>query len=220
MNTTSSSADIITGELAFTNEDVYTCYASTLHTVFPCPTQLFMCLRDINRLRYQIASGEYNPELIQAAILAVYENIADFKPDQWLERYEMPKISFRATLARIYQVSVAFFAKLTLAAHAGIEYETDHQIAEARHLIHLIVSAYDTLPPKTICWPLIVVGVGLSVARYPDKAVVEEKLYQLGTRSDIPNGPLIALDMLRSFWVSGKREWDDCFTRPIFPLTG
>ncbi|KAJ3483934.1 hypothetical protein NLG97_g7180 [Lecanicillium saksenae] len=218
MNTTSPSTDMINGEFSFTNQDIYTCYASTLHPSFPCPTQLFLCIRDVNRLRRQIASGDYSAGLMQAAIHAVFENIAAFRPDQWLERYEMPRASFRATLARIYQVAVALYAKLTLASHASIEYKADDQVAEARHLIHLIVSAKDSMPPKPMCWPLIVAGAALAPARYSDKAAVEERLHEVGSRSDAGDGALAALTCLRAFWVSGKTSWDDCFTKPIFPL--
>ncbi|KAJ6789471.1 hypothetical protein PWT90_00272 [Aphanocladium album] len=158
-------------------------------------------------------------DLLRAASHAVFENIAAFQPEKWLERYEMPKDSIRTPLARIYQLAVAFYAKRTLAARAGIDHGPDQQVAEARQLIRLIASAKDTLPPKTLCWPLIVAGAGLAPAGDSDKAVVEERLDEVGRRSDVADGTLDGLSTLRAFWASGKTSWDDCFVDPIFSLS-
>ncbi len=208
---------MISGEFSFTNQDIYTCYASTVHLSFPCPTQLFLCIGDVNRLRRQIASGEYSAALIQAAAAAVFDNIAAFRPDQWLERYEMPRLAFRAALARIFQVSVALYAKLALAPYAAAP---QLRVAEARHLVRLIEAAKDAVPPTALCWPLIVAGAGLAgEARSADRAVIDQRLYDVGSREDASDGPLDALATLRTFWASGKTSWDDCFTKPIFPLT-
>ncbi|XWW94131.1 hypothetical protein V2A60_002073 [Cordyceps javanica] len=240
MNTTSPSTDMISGAFAFTNQEIYTCYASTLHVSFPCPTQLFLCIGDVNRLRQQIASGEHGAAAaaaglllpLRASVRAVLESIAAFDPDRWLERYEMPRVAFRAALARIYQAAVAFYAKLTLAAHAGIGYDADRRIADARHLVRLIVSAEAaSVPPKAVCWPLIVAGAGLAGADADagtgtggrcyssDMAVVEQRLHEVGSRDDASDGPLQALAMLRAHWISGNTGWDDCFAVPLFPLT-
>lgn len=220
MNTTTPANDMIAGESFFSNQDVYTCYASTLHLGFPCPTHLFLCLRDINRLRQQVVTGEYSPGMIQAACHSVFETIAAFKPAQWQERYEMPKATFRTDLARIFQYAVALYARLTLAKHAGTEYEAEDRIADALRLVGMVSNTQYLIPTMTLSWPLVVAGAALGGARLSAKGKVDWFLFEIAKRSDAQEGPLRALETLREFWVSGKTQWEECFTKWHFPIAG
>lgn len=74
-----------------TNMDVYIHYAEISMSLFPCPTHLFLCIKDINHLRHQIsAASTIQPAAIKAAMETILSRIAAFDPLRWRECYTMP----------------------------------------------------------------------------------------------------------------------------------
>lgn len=218
INTTSPPTDMISAEFSLTNDDIFTCYASTLYSSFTCPTHLFLCVRDINQLRRDMAHGKQSFGKIQATALSILERVEAFQPSSWFERYEMPRMAFRMILARMYKCAVALFARLTLAKRARIEYDDARRLEDARYLAKLILSTADIVPIQPTCWPLIVAGVGLAGASFADKSKVMDRIYEVAWLAHGSDGPFKVLDRLRIFWASGKTEWDECFNSWYFPL--
>ncbi|KAJ2972119.1 hypothetical protein NQ176_g7340 [Zarea fungicola] len=89
-NTTSPAHDQMLGDV-LTNMDVYIHYAEISMSLFPCPTHLFLCIKDINHLRHQIsAASTIQPAAIKAAMETILSRIAAFDPLRWRECYTMP----------------------------------------------------------------------------------------------------------------------------------
>ncbi|TQV96423.1 fungal specific transcription factordomain-containing protein [Cordyceps javanica] len=216
-NTTSPSSGQMAEEDYFTNEDLYAYITGDFNTAFPCPTQLFLCLRDINRLRREIAGGRRtaNSPALQGAALAIIRDIASFAPEAWTERYALPERALvRLQLALVFKSATMLYGMMTLAAHAGMPFPAHQRFATADVIVELVLSimqvlGYDEL---AMVWPLMVAGASLGRAARSKQAVVDGLLLGI-SRGPCPSvGVYLGLECLRRFWKSGKTEWDECFT--------
>ncbi|KAI0520702.1 hypothetical protein F5B22DRAFT_598037 [Xylaria bambusicola] len=66
-------------------------------------------------------------------------------------------------------------------------------------------------------WPLIVAGVGAVNGTAFEKAFIADIIKDCA--GDVGSSvPLMARNLLMSFWSSGKKGWDDCFEQPFILL--
>lgn len=216
-NTTSPSFDQMAEEVYFTNEDIYAYYADELIETFTCPTQLFLCIRDINHLRREMAGGRCNSGAVQGAVQAVFRNIMGFEPDAWRERYELPAPKLRLQLAALYKAATMLYGMMTLAAHAGVRFDTTQRIASADAILQIVLALSHTLGQDhlALVWPLMVVGASLGGGRggSSGRRAIVDSLLLAASHGPCPSaGVFLGLECLRRFWKSGKTEWDECFT--------
>jgi hypothetical protein len=201
------------GEDFFTNMDIYAYYAATCESVFPCPTHLFLCIRDINQLRRQIVAGQLKPETTKAAAETILNSISAFDPELWTERYKMPPPATFALLAQIYQSATTLYANMALVRHTQIPLTRERRLALANSLGGLVgLGAEKWGPHLALAWPLTVAGAALGAATAGEQAVVDVHMYAIGQSMDASDGILYALECLRRFWRSGKTGWEECFT--------
>lgn len=211
-NTTSPAHDQITAEDYFTNDDIYTYYAADCNTMFPCPTKLFICLKDINQTRRAIVAGE-KQAAVEATTYAILNNIMEFNPDTWTERQGLPARRFAVQIGRIYQRVTGLYTLLTLAEYAQITFGPAHRVATAKSALDMIYQLHEDVGPH-IClgWPLVVIGVALAGSPPADLARVDKLLDAVSHNCNASCGMYRTLECLRAFWESGKTRWEDCFT--------
>ncbi|OAA81002.1 C6 finger domain protein [Akanthomyces lecanii RCEF 1005] len=212
-NTTSPSFDQMGEEAFFTNEDVYAYCADELMETFPCPTQLFLCIRDINRARRDIAGGQYSTGIVRKMMQAIFRIIASFEPQTWRERYVLPEPEVRFQLAAMYKSATMLYGMMTLAAYAGVPSDASHRIASTEGIVDLALALSQPLGDHlALAWPLMVAGASLGGAPPGKQAVVDRLLLSISQGVYASNGVFFALERLRMFWKSGKTEWDECFS--------
>jgi hypothetical protein len=71
--------------------DIRTVYSTTMYSEMPCPTDLFLSIIEISRLRASIvALTPCYYDAIRPAISSIFERIAAFVPERWTEPYTVP----------------------------------------------------------------------------------------------------------------------------------
>lgn len=134
------------------------------------------------------------------------EDWASTKPDQygnWL------------LLGRIYQSAVTLYATTVLpAVYVDTRFSTIIEHHHQRRVFELLdVASMSTVSMFSIVWPVMVVvavvygdaGSRRRVVRSCLSSLAREGKYYLPHR---------AQEVLKKFWLSGKKQWDDCFDKP------
>lgn len=218
-NTTCPSFDLMAEEAFLTNEDVYAYYAHEIMQTFPCPTQLFLCIRDINRARRDMAGGQCGSRIVRESMQATFHIVVSFEPHMWRERHVLPDPGVRFQLAAVYKSATLLYGMMTLAAYAEVPFDASHRIAAADGIMDLVLALAQPLGHHAaLAWPLMVAGASLGGAPSARQAVVDRLLLSVSQGIYANNGVFYTLECLRVFWKSGKTEWDECFSTWQAPL--
>lgn len=79
-----------------------------------CPTDLFIQMVHITRLRVQIENNALQPNAIQTIADAIFNRIDDFDPDNWTESYKLSDTPVVPSIAHTYKLAVALYGILSL----------------------------------------------------------------------------------------------------------
>lgn len=215
-NTTSPSYDQMNAESHFSYSDIYSYYSCAVFAEVPCPTVLFICIRDINQLRGRIARQNLERSGGAASVKedadAILKHVLDFQPENWTERYKLPCANNAYAIAAMYKYAVVLYGTRTLATHAGIHFSDANRLTAARHLLHVIKEALAKVGDFLgATWPLMVAGASLAGAA-AEQEEIASLLQSLTRLPDPSNGLWLGIECLQRFWASEKTEWDDCFS--------
>ncbi len=195
------------------DDDTYLLYASELHENFPCPTQLYRCIVDINRLRAQDASGHYDNKLIRATTTVILASIQRFKAEGWAERPQLRTSEIRLLIAQVYKFATELYLRLSLNKHTRSQVTLSLRIRMSKRITDLVerlvaICGYH----YSQAWPLTVAGAALGCVSFSYQLVIDRHLLAISGMFSSSRGVFIALQCLRKFWASGKTGWEDCFT--------
>ncbi|KAG5981821.1 hypothetical protein E4U54_006583 [Claviceps lovelessii] len=234
-NTTSPANDQIRGFTDWTTPEICTVYSTTMYSEMPCPTHLFLNIIQINRLRAQAASGVSYRDVIYGSAREIFASIDRFSPENWTEPYTFPENPGLTLIARIFKTAVTLYGILSLPppplsmetpsfdglllhhyeAPIVSSYEKS-RLAFRDKLMREVCEAMSTKPVKIyLSWPLAVLGVALCDGPESSRMIVEQYLMKLRLVPQTYCGPTTTLMMLKAFWASGKRGWEDCFYESI-----
>lgn len=213
MNTTSPASSYLSTNIYSDNDDAYLLYASELHENFPCPTQLYRCVVDINRLRAQCLSAECDDEAITTAIRGIVTSIQGFRPKAWTERPEIRNAEVRKLIAEMYQTSIYLYLRLALENYMRPPITSAQRISMSRQITALVECLVATCGyHNSQAWPLTVAGAALGCSPACYQLIVDQHLLDMGSMFTPGRGTLMSLQCLRKFWASGKTGWEECFT--------
>ncbi|KAJ3487003.1 hypothetical protein NLG97_g6506 [Lecanicillium saksenae] len=109
LNTTSPAKACISSATCLVDDHAYLLYTSNLLENFPCPTQLYRCIVDINWLRAQQAAGQLDGVCDASAAIAAA--IQGFNPENWNERPNLRSSEVRCLIAQLYQSATDLASK-------------------------------------------------------------------------------------------------------------
>lgn len=186
----------------------------------PCPTDIFACLIRINHLRYQISqlsSTISQLSSLQTTAEEVLDSLLAFRAEDW--NWIGPNSPFLEDwliLGRVYQSAGILFLILTLRGIFPLARRRDlqKQFVHHRDNIRDLLAKSKTRPRawRGVFWPLIVAGASAEADDGLRESVAEglERM----SREQGCAVHLQAKMVLRKFWDSGRREWDECFDQP------
>ncbi|KAJ6786369.1 hypothetical protein PWT90_02856 [Aphanocladium album] len=219
-NTTSPSYDQMQTESDVSYSDIYSYYSCAVVAEVPCPTVLFVCITDINRLRARIAREEWEDgggdgggtAAVKKAANTILKHALAFQPGTWTERYKLPGLDIAHPIAAMFRHAVVLYGTRTLAGHAGIHVGEESRLAAARELLTAIKEATAKVGNFLgATWPLMVAGASLAGAA-AEQEEVASLLNALTQQPNPSDGLWLGIECLRRFWASGKTGWDDCFS--------
>ncbi|KAK5995653.1 Phomenoic acid biosynthesis cluster-specific transcriptional regulator-like protein [Cladobotryum mycophilum] len=214
-NTTSPSDDQLSEVLDFDLDVMVAFYEWNLCPVFLGPTQLYLEVIRINRIRLQRVSeitDTVAPE--ESSICSLLLRLDGLSIEEltegWPESEEYPLIAQIFRSAVVVFASLAVPCMLTTCRCAQIK-KTYHD--DLFHLLEAVVG--HPVRPITVFWPLMVGGVAAQSGPRSERVLVEKHLSSIVQDSFILGASLLAaLEVLRTFWASDKTEWDECFDKP------
>lgn len=234
MNTTSPSNNQIRAVSQFSIDDVLRLYKEMLYPPVMCPPYLFLDIIRINNLRERSAKmpnanaittttttttaepSTNDGFVIQTEIDALLTHIEAFSTDHWTQSSGLPNTPACQLIGRIYHSAVALYALLSLPCVDNCDTaKTDHRTRLSRLLAKAMSSPACM---KTIRWPLVIAGVAAADGTDSDRAQIQQYLTEANMSPDVGMGPMVARAVLKNFWKSGKRGWDECFDRPYMAL--
>lgn len=197
-----------------THEDIALYSGAFLHPSFPCPTQLYLCIKDINGVRRRAALQESPPNVLYTDACRALRDVAAFNPTQWTERFQLPKDRSRLGLPRVYKSATLLYGMMTVSKQAKIEYPAARRLADAKALVDLLAQEKVKIDGHEVCiaWPLAVAGAALGGPWVPERLIVNRYLQALAEEGEASHGVVVFLDRLLKFWASGKTGWEDCFS--------
>lgn len=195
----------------------------------PCPTQIFLEINRITRLRVLIQTEACSPH--DAGLIAgqIYRRIGSFNPEEWNERYSLPDARKALLLARLFKSAATLYGMLSLSLYkpsiaadkvdSSAEAYDIQRISQRGYLLSLIREGMYILTSTTpLCWPLAVAGVALADGTAAEQTTVIECLQRICLAPETYRGPMVLLSRLQQFWSSGMAGWEDCFDRPYTVL--
>ncbi|KAM0426418.1 hypothetical protein ACHAPT_008465 [Fusarium lateritium] len=216
-------------------------YGVGLWTSLPCPPELLADIILVNHLRATLTDDPLFAQHQYSSAIDLLKRIMCFSVEDWaanINPYPQPKGSEKSfaqrqsellgwqRVAYIYQSAVALYC---ISALLNPEHHTSNMQTTVDIDVPSLRSSYrETLlqglkdvasDPKTelrkyLMWPTVIAGVELKAVDDSSKAFI---LSELGWNSKIfgTASPLVAQDLLKRIWSSGRREcWDDLFDRP------
>ncbi|KAK3190949.1 hypothetical protein K4F52_002897 [Lecanicillium sp. MT-2017a] len=142
----------------WSTEELYDVYSSNLYSDMPCPTDLFVDIIRITRLRLLYAAGASVSKVILPVAREIFRDIQSFLPDDWNESYPLPKSRKHALIGRIFKSAVALYCLLSMPEMATV-FPSDSQNSDSvpepdpiqvcrRNLMESITVAMKDLPSK------------------------------------------------------------------------
>ena len=206
----------IIGVSYFTTEELLFFYGEILHPSFPCPTELFERIIEINNLRVKIYSSP-SPQRLAGA-LSILQRIDAFQPLTWTESsYELPDRPEVPLMASIYQLSVGLFGIMAL-QEAGLG--SLDKAERRRSLVRVLEAAWKLEHCRdALNWPLAVVGCALADGGTPSEQAFICQCLEDAAKHVFAVHPLVIISKLKRFWESGMVHWDKCWGEPC-PVVG
>lgn len=213
----------------WSTEELYDVYSSNLYSDMPCPTDLFVDIIRITRLRLLYAAGASVSKVILPVAREIFRDIQGFLPDDWNESYPLPKSTKHTLIGRIFQSAVALYCLLSMPETATV-YTSDSENSDStpeadpilgcrRDLMESITMAMNDLPSKVpLSWPLTILGVACVNGSDEEKETIESHFRGVIDTAFIESGPAQGLKKVKKFWESGKTGWEDCFDEPCTVL--
>ena len=192
-------------------------YKYMSHPGLNCPSELFSSLHDLTHLRLQADRGASISAVIRPITRNVFANIARFDPSVWTEFYFLPDKPEVATLAKLFQISVALYGLFTLpTSNVPLPCGCRSQTELRNKLFELIKQLWDAPGCRyTLNWPIAILGFSLKEdGSQADKDLVLAWLTCLASDLTVTQPSTIAAK-LRTFWASGLSQWEDCWQEPF-----
>lgn len=197
--------------------DVKRLYRKISEPNFPCPTELFLQIVAIIRLRTQIIE-DISWEALQSGVSAVFKGINTFDPDNWIEDYSIPDYPEVPLVAKIFKISTIIFAVATLPQPPSLT--THYSIKDlGEELVKVLRETWPSPRCKDkLVFPLAIAGFALARGASEDQDFIHDCLMDTYR---IPSGrcagALVAANNLRLFWFSKMTGWNDCW-KELFKL--
>ncbi|OAQ96193.1 hypothetical protein LLEC1_03077 [Akanthomyces lecanii] len=198
VNTTSPARQQIDGFDDFTDAQLVSILDAAYSTSMQCPTELYVNMVHISRLRAVLASKGNRPDetTVNQQVRRIFDSISHVDADEWAAKPMFKdKIDAVAAVGRIFAVAVRLYGILTLP-----------QSATSRHML---------MHTTSLCWPLIVGGVAVAGGAAEDQDFIEKSLLSIWALPNTSACLIMAIRKLRPFWASGKTGWEDCFDMPV-----
>ncbi|KAJ6780820.1 hypothetical protein PWT90_00507 [Aphanocladium album] len=221
-NTTSPVHDQLLGFHKYDDEQLLKVYEIRFFNLLPCPSALFIELQRITRLRVAVVTTP--PAEIRCLVpvaMNIAKRVADFSPDGWTEKYDLPAESVRPLLARLFQDAIIMHAVLALPPVLGSLFGPGHKLSKTQRfelrerLLKNMEEAHKTYPRlDSLSWIVAVLGVAFHDGTASDKQRILVMVDALMGMPGVYSGPSTLHDRLQTFWSSGKSAWDDCFYSP------
>lgn len=240
INTTCPADKQIEGSDDFTDKEIRTLIDFDPYKLDPCPVEFHLAKVHITRLRVSLARGlPPNDVSVVLKVQQIFDSIWLFDLRSWLkdkcgdkdeeQQHQAHIISLIHALAiRLYGIltlpepAVARWLKASSqvrSAYPAIQGCSSYEILRRRHreqLLGMLREHWNQVKlKKWLAWPLTVVGVAVVDDTVENKVFVDQSLLAVWKIPDVPNSSITGLQKLRTFWLSGKTGWEDCFDEPI-----
>ncbi|TQV94296.1 hypothetical protein V2A60_002668 [Cordyceps javanica] len=225
-NTTSPASDQILELDLYTPDELAKYYSVQIYGELPCPTELFLEMMRVTKLRRLARTAPSYQDTIAPALADILTRISAFDPETWDEPYGVPDQPEFGLMAAVFKCSVELYANLSLPPPPSRSTPLIQKSWAARRtalreeLIQLMRKSIAILQSKAaLSWPVAVAGVAVADGSDEDKELVLStfKADDKGT-ADSFYVPLYYSEKLRSFWASGKIGWEDCWNVPFAPM--
>ncbi|OAA69829.1 C6 zinc finger domain protein [Cordyceps fumosorosea ARSEF 2679] len=225
-NTTSPASNQIHELDFYTLEEIANYFSVQIYAELPCPTELFLEMMRITKLRRLAMTSRNYFDAITPALDAILARIHAFDPETWDEPYHVPDQPEFLLMARVFKCSIALYANLSLPPPTSqstpevLKSWASRRIALREELLQLMRESFAILPSKAaLCWPVAVAGVAVADGSEEDKVFIVSTFQ---TEQDkVPECwyvPKFYIEKLRGFWASGKLGWEDCWDEPFAPM--
>ncbi|KAJ3473667.1 hypothetical protein NLG97_g10191 [Lecanicillium saksenae] len=225
-NTTSPASDQIEELDLFTPGEICKFYAVQIYGELPCPTELFLEILRITKLRRIAITGVDYHEAIAPSLAELFDRIDGFVPETWSEPFGVPDQPEFVLMARIFKCAVALYGNLSLppplsdSTPEELESWASRKLDLRGELIELMREAQAILQSKAaLSWPVVVAGVAAADGSDEDKGLILSTFQSAdGTPRDCFYIVKNSIAKFKSFWASGKLGWEDCWYEPFPPL--
>ncbi|OAA80092.1 C6 zinc finger domain protein [Akanthomyces lecanii RCEF 1005] len=234
-NTTSPASQQIPGPGQLTDDEIASIYDWTFLSNLPCPSELFLCIIHLTRLRVRVFSGQpaAHATALKVRIHNLFDKICTLDFDIWVR--EASTASDNALdVAEAFRHATLLYGIVALPRRAVASWARHHhgttdddavvyarvRSAQQRALLGVM----RRMAPRVKCrccitWPLVVAGVAASDGRVPGvRAFVEESFLAMADEPAEGGFALPSLQRLRVLWRSGRTGWDDAFPRPCIAV--
>lgn len=211
-NTISPPGEQILLNTAFDRNDVTKIHGKTCYISFPCPTRLFLKIVAINELRYALELVQHRKDnTIIGRVTKIIYGIHSFKPEKWIESYELPSLPETILTAKIFKLAILLFAILTLPLKELISSKYSRLILRGALLVALRTASQLRRRKTFLIWPMGVVGIALHDGSQQDQAFISEFLVGMDKFAWTKGLSVRTSRILRKFWESQKTDWDSCW---------
>ncbi|KAL4794110.1 fungal-specific transcription factor domain-containing protein [Aspergillus venezuelensis] len=238
--TTPASGLIMSTSLLTELDKILEEHGKEVYSFYPFPAPLFAAVVKINSLRARAAIRllvTTHVEGLTTEAEVLLTQIASFKPESWARsRCSSPSwksSSFTAgkkddhkesrneeepwtLLGTLMQSAVTIYCISSLQSLSILPHSAPLTVCRAANrqtLYSLLKEVLEGHFLGTFVWPLVVLGVDAGSDTLAMRAFVRIALGTI-SRDQGSHVPLMAREMLERFWVSGKKNWDECFDRP------
>lgn len=178
-NTTSPASNQIVELDRFTPDELATYYCFRLYGELPCPTELFLEMLRITKLRRLAITGVGYYDTITPALDGILMRTNAFVPELWEESYGVPEQPEFVLMARVFKCSIALYANLSLPPPPTQSTPDDlkswamRRVALREELMQLMRESLAVLQSKAaLSWPVAVAGVAVANGSDEDKELV------------------------------------------------
>ncbi|KAF2664386.1 hypothetical protein BT63DRAFT_107252 [Microthyrium microscopicum] len=182
-----------------------------------CPSPLFAEIIKINQLRG--VASQRNHSLLDDISQQAYkllDRIDEFSPKLWIKSKAQSKEDW-LLVAEVYQASIRIYCILSLQSLRVLPKSRSlrTRCLDDNHLLHDALSKglSRLRTSRLLLWPLVVLGVEAAHGDLTIRQFVSSQLQAVSRNLGIYL-PLLALQVLDSFWQSGAKSWDACFDKP------
>ncbi|KAJ6786071.1 hypothetical protein PWT90_07744 [Aphanocladium album] len=227
-NTTSPARKQVSGFYRYTDDEIRAVFEKDELSGggFHLPIDLKIVLVQITRCRVDAATYPGQSTALESRVRDIFKQLDTVDVDNWNKRDKYPSGYVSHESGFVFQLAIRLFGMMTLprwAVMAALQQDSDtrpwnEQLAIRRQeLIKVLQRNFPAVKfLASLKWPLIVAGVAATAgdAAVEHQTFVDQSLYKLWQHPLTNNDVVIILEKLRSFWSSGKTEWEECFDEP------